>query len=299
MSKKSGKIENQINSNESNTDKQRETYQSVSNTSHYITQFLLILSAFLLGLLIQNYLIHNNSKAIQKDEVDPAFQVQKEPLQVRVGEEMEAIYKEMSDRLRKEILEELTKEKEKNIINNQDVKELEIEQKNTNEIEKETKNVVLIDDKKVDDQNSEIKFTGKQPIVINPQTIESKREAKVREVAEKERNQREKSVLKEKQNSNTKSEVQFKEQKIKPENNNNLPDEVKNFKPYKISKMKPKKMWIPIPNSNGGHRRCPAIEVKSGKDHGSSVKVWLYEEFLSEDETKVNFILLLYRLTFI
>ena len=46
--------------NESNTDKQRETYQSVSNTSHYITQFLLILSAFLLGLLIQNYLIHNN-----------------------------------------------------------------------------------------------------------------------------------------------------------------------------------------------------------------------------------------------
>ena len=71
----------------------------------------------------------------------------------------------------------------------------------SNEIEKETKNVVLIDDKKVDDQNSEIKFTGKQPIVINPQTIESKREAKVREVAEKERNQREKLVLKEKQNS--------------------------------------------------------------------------------------------------
>lgn len=36
--------------------------------------------------------------------------------------------------------------------------------------------------------------------------------------------------------------------------------------------------------SNGGHRRCPAIEVNAGKEHGSSVKVWLYEEFLSKEE---------------
>lgn len=36
--------------------------------------------------------------------------------------------------------------------------------------------------------------------------------------------------------------------------------------------------------SNGGHRRVPAIEVKAGKEHGSSVKVWLYEEFLSKEE---------------
>lgn len=36
--------------------------------------------------------------------------------------------------------------------------------------------------------------------------------------------------------------------------------------------------------SNGGHRRCPAIEINAGKEHGSSVKVWLYEEFLSKEE---------------
>ncbi len=38
--------------------------------------------------------------------------------------------------------------------------------------------------------------------------------------------------------------------------------------------------------SNGGHRRCPAIEITAGKDHQSSVKVWLYEEFLSQEECK-------------
>ena len=37
--------------------------------------------------------------------------------------------------------------------------------------------------------------------------------------------------------------------------------------------------------SNGGHRRVPAIEINAGKaDHGSSVKVWLYEEFLTKEE---------------
>ncbi len=55
-------------------------------------------------------------------------------------------------------------------------------------------------------------------------------------------------------------------------------------KQVKISKMKPKKMWIPIPGSNGGHRRVPAVEIKAGKEHKSSVKVWLYDDFLSNDE---------------
>lgn len=36
--------------------------------------------------------------------------------------------------------------------------------------------------------------------------------------------------------------------------------------------------------SNGGHRRVPPIEVKAGKEHMSSVKVWLFEEFLSQEE---------------
>jgi hypothetical protein len=297
MSKKPSKNENQINLNESNRTISKEIEKSTnqSNNSHYLTQFLLILSAFLLGLLIQNYLIIPNqySKAIQKDEVEPAFQVEKEPLQVRIGAEMDVIYKEMSDRLRKEILEELLKEKEIKKIKDENNNELEhktFDKKNSYEQITDDKNVVVIDDNKLDDRNSEIKFTDQQPIVINPQTVVSKREAKTKEEAEKEKIIREKSAIKEKekQSSNINQDIQFKQEKISQDIKNNLPDEVKNFKSIKISKMKPKKMWIPIPNSNGGHRRCPAIEVKSGKDHGSSVKVWLYEEFLSDDESKVK-----------
>jgi prolyl 4-hydroxylase len=55
-------------------------------------------------------------------------------------------------------------------------------------------------------------------------------------------------------------------------------------KQVQISQLKPKKMWIPIQGSNGGHRRVPAIELKAGKEYKSSTKVWLYEEFLSNEE---------------
>jgi prolyl 4-hydroxylase len=37
-------------------------------------------------------------------------------------------------------------------------------------------------------------------------------------------------------------------------------------------------------NRNGGHRRVPPIEVQMGKPHDSSVKIWLFEEFLSKEE---------------
>jgi hypothetical protein len=43
-------------------------------------------------------------------------------------------------------------------------------------------------------------------------------------------------------------------------------------------------MWIPIPNSNGGHRRVPSVAITAGKDHKSSVKMWLYEEFFTQEE---------------
>jgi hypothetical protein len=297
MSKKSGKNENQIYLNESNVNNQIEKSTNQTNTSHYITQFFLFLSAILIGLIIQNYFILPNqysySKAIIKDEVDPAFQVQKEPLQIRDGSEMNAIYKEMSEKLRKEILEELSKETEIKKFKDENNKESDRDkiksEKNVGQINNDAKNLVIIDDKKIDDKNSEIKFTGQQPIVIDPQSIDSKKQA------EKEKMKQEKVAIREKEKRNSKAnqDFQIKEERKTKENNNNVPNEVKNFKSIKISKMKPKKMWIPIPNSNGGHRRCPAIEVKSGKNHGSSVNVWLYEEFLSEDEAKVNFLFFL------
>jgi prolyl 4-hydroxylase len=65
---------------------------------------------------------------------------------------------------------------------------------------------------------------------------------------------------------------------------NTLDKELQNFIQTKISKIKTKKMWIPIPGSNGGHRRVPSVDVKAGKDHLSSVKMSLYEEFLTKEE---------------
>ncbi|CAF0823629.1 unnamed protein product [Adineta ricciae] len=66
--------------------------------------------------------------------------------------------------------------------------------------------------------------------------------------------------------------------------NKEIPDAVKNFKSVTINMIKTKKLWIPIPNSNGGHRRVPPIAIRAGKEHNSSVKHWLFEEFLSHDE---------------
>jgi hypothetical protein len=38
-------------------------------------------------------------------------------------------------------------------------------------------------------------------------------------------------------------------------------------------------MWIPIPNSNG-----ITAAITAGKEHKSSVKMWLYEEFFTQEE---------------
>ncbi|CAF3878324.1 unnamed protein product, partial [Adineta steineri] len=66
--------------------------------------------------------------------------------------------------------------------------------------------------------------------------------------------------------------------------NKEIPDEVKNFKSTRINMIKTKKLWIPIPKSNGGHRRVPPVSIRAGKEHDSSIKHWLFEEFLSHDE---------------
>ena len=60
--------------------------------------------------------------------------------------------------------------------------------------------------------------------------------------------------------------------------------DIANFRSIKISELKPKKMWIPIPGSKGGHRRVPAVAITAGKEHKSSVKMWLYEEFFTKEE---------------
>lgn len=76
--------------------------------------------------------------------------------------------------------------------------------------------------------------------------------------------------------------------------NKEIPDEVKNFQSTRISRcliisrstsrrisfliltfsdmIKTKKLWIPIPNSNGGHRRVPPVSIRTGKEHNSTVK---------------------------
>ncbi|XP_052808216.1 uncharacterized protein LOC128237063 [Mya arenaria] len=60
-------------------------------------------------------------------------------------------------------------------------------------------------------------------------------------------------------------------------NKQNVPEEVKNFKATYQKEIAPKKIF-----ADG--RRIPAMELLPQKPNNSSVKVWLYEEFLSEEE---------------
>ncbi|ESP02232.1 hypothetical protein LOTGIDRAFT_172228 [Lottia gigantea] len=60
-------------------------------------------------------------------------------------------------------------------------------------------------------------------------------------------------------------------------NDPNLPDEIKNFKATFQKTLTPKKTFI-------DGRRVPAVELLPQKETNSSVKVYLFDEFLSEEE---------------
>jgi hypothetical protein len=161
--------------------------------------------------------------------------------------DMNALYKEMSEKLKKEILESID-DKKQSIKKEEDLI-----------VNSPATKVVSIDSQPIKEEiNSEIRLTPKN----NEKIVLDSNKIKLEPV----------TTPAPKKTSNEQKQPQ------------KVPNEVKNFKTKKISEIKPKKMWIPIPNSNGGHRRVPASEIKPGKEHHSSVKIWLYEEFLSQEE---------------
>lgn len=266
--------------------------------SSYVLNFLLFLSAIVIGMLIQQTqvlsILTGGNAALERppstQQLPTSTSIPPLKQQVESPIDMDALYREMSEKIKREVeasfkekqekLEKAKEEAKKPVVK---AKEDEVVNEEQNKPVVKTKNKVVIDDSlKTDGQDLTINSGDKQQqqkIVIDPSKIkvvqETKEDAKAKE---RERQRREEAAkrLEEKEAKAAKAKQADKQVKV--------PDEVKNFKSSLVSKMKPKKMWIPIPNSNGGHRRCPAIEINAGKEHGSSVKVWLYEEFFSKEE---------------
>jgi prolyl 4-hydroxylase len=242
-----------------------------NNSSQLLVNILVFIIALLIGVLVQQHL---------QQKQEPPAQSQPSPDNVDLAK----LVNELSGKLKSELLAELNAAKPEQ-------KEAKQEDSIVNEKPKvettiQADKVVIEHELKTDDSQPEIRISDGKPIVLNQETLqlkpekprEPRRERKREELREEKR--QEKSKIPQERGK----AVQEKAKKSETTSAEQIPDEVKNFKAEKISQIKPKKMWIPIPNSNGGHRRVPPIEVKHGKEHGSSVKIWLFEEFLSKEE---------------
>ena len=251
------------------------TKKSESSSSSYLLQFILFLAAILIGIYAQQLLNLNQSQ-------NPAAAVEKV--------DTDKLYKEISDKVRREVMEELRKKELDEIVKKSKIElkplveddiineakaakpEPEPEQKREaqqptttktkkagKEEKKDNNNNRVVVDVDLKDDGQGIKFTGSDKIVLDPSQIKvvdsSSSSSSGNEAA---------------------SKKQPEEKKTKKSETTKVPDEVKQFQSSKISAMKPKKMWIPIPNSNGGHRRVPAIEIKHKDEQDSSrVKILL------------------------
>lgn len=242
-----------------------------SDMSSFTLYFFFLILNLLIGVfIIQNgHLFKKNDSTVVSQSpanIDQVLKAFGETLKKEIIEASRESQKKEFIKLEKRLKEELTKPK----------------------VEKPKNNVISEDPVMEDSAEIKINKAG-ESIVIDPQSIQRKEE--LAEAKEKKKQQ----TLNVKKSEPTAKPATTKESKS-------------NFKGKKISRVKPKKMWIPIPNryskephlklcspyfynlmikptfSNGGHRRCPAIEVKPDKEHASSVKIWLYEEFLSTEE---------------
>lgn len=176
----------------------------------------------------------------------------------------------VNEELKKQIRNEIMLELSKNKSIDEEEPKIKKEQVSVEKIhikQPKIEDKIVIEDKKLEDLSSaQLNFESGKTISLDSKKIKMKSEIP-------------------EQQSNTKKEINEKPKK-QTNGKNTFPKEIENFPSIKISKMKTKKMWIPIPNTNGGHRRVPPIEIQFGKEHGSSVKVWLFEEFLSQEESE-------------
>lgn len=283
MSKKNETIkDDSLKENKNDRTQKKEPNQAANETgyvprqqnSQYLVNLLMFIIAVLSGMLIQQYIMSNNkAQEFTTSNSQPPFLNQeivapkpKEPLV-----DMEAIYKEMAERLKKEIQDEENRKNSQKESTLRDEKKTRVQDDIINE--KQDSKRVVIDDKMVEDDKSGIKIDPKGPAEFESNGIKfkvnTKNEAKEKE-AETERRLKEEEDLKKKEEAARKRKADERERKKKEEeearqlkkenekkaqNNKaavdnvaDIPDEIKNFPTKKISQIKTKKMWIPIPN---------------------------------------------------
>jgi hypothetical protein len=262
-----------------------------NNTRQYLINVLIFLLALLIGTQIPKYV--NEQKALGGNE----FQSQESsvPKSAQPVIDMEKIYKEVSERIRAEINEaQILKERELNQNSNKaPILEKPQDDIINEKVAAKTK-IVMVSNEIVEDESAiKIQSDG-SPITIDLNKVKNKqaeeeREAqlkkkKIQEAKEKARQAKEKKLQEAKKDEKTQTEkekmeedpkVKKEKSKIEKEKREEelkvkeqksdavvIPDEIKNFQSTKINQIKTKKMWIPIPGSNGGHRRVPSSRMK-------------------------------------
>lgn len=241
-----------------------------NNFQQYLINILIILIAILIGMQIPKFI--NENKSVNGNEFqshDKSFI------------DMDKLYNEISERIKAEIHEaHILKERQSN-QNSDNVQttteELtKIQDDIINEKENiKAKTISVSDEIVVDDSAMKIQNDGK-PIKIDLNEVKNKqveeekeaelKKRKIQEGKEKARQAKEKKLQQSKKEDKLQVEKEEKKEEVSAKENTGekttVPDEVRNFPSTKIAQIKTKKMWIPIPGSNGGHRRVPASKIK-------------------------------------
>ena len=194
-----------------------ETVYVHSRSAFYLTNFILIVLTILLGILIkQNHLLSIESKNHCNNE-PIEHQANSEFNAAALNVNMELLFKEMGDKLKKDIIEYL--------------------EAHPRSLLKEP--VAAIGNEPLKEESSQIKFTQSTKVDVGTLTnnqIKSKNSEQLEEIALK--------IKKEKVRQANIEVKELKNEAKKPD----TPNELNNFKAKIIPHIQPKKMWIPIPN---------------------------------------------------
>lgn len=236
-----------------NSESSRKVENHTNDGRNYVIGFLVLVIGILIGVVVQQYFVLSDvakSQAQFEHELTALNEIRfREPSEPPF--DMEEVFRQMSIKLKEDILNSIREESAKKAADKESPK---------SEVKRQT-----IGDEPVEDVDmSKMKLKPGESVILKPDAESDSLKVKI-EKGEKAPPL--KPVL---ANEGKQSTSQSSAKNVTPGR--------------KISQMKPKKMWIPIPNSNGGHRRVPAIEITPANKHDSSVKVWLYEEFLSKEE---------------
>ena len=174
MSKKNAQIKDTTEQKEaSNNEPKKEIVYVQQN--NYVLNIVLFCVAILIGMLLQ----YNQNLLTTRTSLTLSDQVENhEHKPVRTADhpapfDMDAVYKEMSDKLKKELMESISNENKGPIVTTT-ATTTPSEDRIVNDSPK-----VIIDAEPIKDEKSEIKFTKtNEPIVINPESIQIEKKTK-------------------------------------------------------------------------------------------------------------------------